>query len=84
MKITLAQRHLFNDSKPIMEIKGLDGKVQWDKCDLSDCPPYRLPGSMHAHGKFPTYKYEELPTVFKDTDGNEHEIENIISYQSSR
>ena len=84
MKITLAQRHLFNDSKPIMEIKGLDEKVQWDECDLSNSPPYRLPGTMTAHGKFPTYKYEELPTVFKDTDGNEHEIENIISYQSSR
>ena len=84
MKITLAQRHLFNDSKPIMEIKGLDEKVQWDNCDLSECPPYRLPGSMTAHGKFPTYKYEELPTVFKDINGNEHEIENIISYQSSK
>ena len=40
MKITLAQRHLFNDSKPIMEIKGVDGKIQWDECDLSECPPY--------------------------------------------
>ena len=84
MKITLAQRHLFNKSKPIVEIKGLDEKVQWDNCDLSECPPYRLPGTMTAHGKFPTYKYEELPTVFKDINGNEHEIENIISYQSSK
>ena len=83
MKITLAQRHLFNDSKPIIEIKGLDGKVQWDECDLSDCPPYRLPGSMTAHGKFPKYNYEDLPTTFKDTDGNEHLIENIIAYKSS-
>ena len=84
MKITLAQRHLFNGSKPIMEIKGVDEKVQWDECDLSNCPPYRLPGSMTAHGKFPTYKYEELPTTFKDTNGNEHEIDNITSYMSSR
>ena len=84
MKITLAQRHLFNDSKPIMEIKGLDGKVQWDECDLSNSPPYRLKGSMTAHGKFPTYKYEELPTVFKDTNGDEHNIDDIISYMSSK
>ena len=84
MKITLAQRHLFNDSKPIMEIKGLDEKVQWDNCDLSECPPYRLPGSMTAHGKFPTYKYEELPTVFKDTNGDEHNIDDITSYMSSK
>ena len=82
MKISLMQRHLFNDSKPIMEIDGVDGKVQWDECDLSDCPPYRLPGSMTAHGKFPTYKYEDLPTTFKDTNGNEHKIEHIIAYRS--
>ena len=84
MKISLMQRHLFNESKPIMRIEGVDDDVQWDECDLSECPPYRLPGSMTAHGKFPTYKYEELPTVFKDTDGNEHEIENITAYRSSR
>ena len=84
MKITLAQRHLFNDSKPIMEIKGLDEKVQWDNCDLSECPPYRLKGSMTAHGKFTTYKYEELPEVFTDTNGNEHRVEDIIAYRSSR
>tara|TARA_A100001011_G_C14259521_1_gene821690 strand:+ start:419 stop:673 length:255 start_codon:yes stop_codon:yes gene_type:complete len=84
MKITLAQRHRFNDSKPIMEIKGVDGKVQWDECDLSDCPPYRLKGTMNAHGKFPTYKYEELPTTFKDTNGNKHEIDDITSYMSSK
>ena len=82
MKISLMQRHLFNDSKPIMEIRGLDEKIQWDECDLTDCPPYRLPGTMTAHGKFPTYKYEELPTTFKDTNGDEHEIEHIISYRS--
>ena len=83
MKITLAQRHLFNDSKPIMEIKGVDGRVQWDECDLSECPPYRLKGTMNAHGKFPKYNYEELPTTFKDTDGNKHKIDDITSYMSS-
>ena len=46
--------------------------IQWDECDLSDCPPYREKGSMTAHGKFPRYNYDELPTTFKDTDGNEH------------
>ena len=84
MKITLAQRHLFNGSKPIMEIKDVDGKVQWDECDLSECPPYREKGSMTAHGKFPKYNYEDLPTTFKDTDGNEHNIDDITSYMSSK
>ena len=82
MDIKLAQRHLFNGCKPMIKL-GEDW-VQWDECDLSDSPPYRLPGSMTAHGKFPTYNYDELPTTFKDTDGEEHEIEDIIAYMSSR
>ena len=81
MNIKLAQRHLFNESKPMIKL-GEDW-VQWDECDLSECPPYRLPGSMTAHGKFPTYNYDELPTTFKDTKGNEHNIEDIIAYRSS-
>lgn len=83
MKITLAQRHLFNGSQPMCQIRDSEDWVQWDECDLSDCPPYRLKGSMHAHGKFPTYKYEELPTVFKDTNGNEHNVDDIVAYKSS-
>ena len=85
MKITLAQRHLFNDSKPMCEIYDTisTGWVQWDNCDLSECPPYRLKGNMNAHGKFPKYNYDELPTVFKDTNGDEHNIEDIIAYKSS-
>ena len=84
MKITLAQRHLFNESKPIVQILGSEDMVQWDESDLSECPPYRLPGSMTAHGKFPTYNYDDLPTVFKDTNGSEHLIEDIIAYTSSK
>ena len=39
---------------------------------------------MTAHGKFPTYKYEELSETFTDTDGTEHKVEDIIAYRSSR
>ena len=86
MKITLAQRHRFNDSKPIMEIKGVDGKVQWDECDLSNLPPLIEPGtvSMISHGKFSKYNKEDLPTTFRDTDGNEHLIADITMYKSSK
>ena len=84
MKITLAQRHLFNGSQPMVQIEGSDDWFQWEECDLTDCPPYRLPGSMTAHGKFPTYNYDDLPKTFKDTDGNEHNIDDIIAYRSSR
>ena len=91
MKITLAQRHLFNDSKPMIQLWGPDAEeehhmhqsverwVQWDECDLSECPPYREKGSLNAHGKFPRYDYEELPKTFKDTNGNEHNVDDIIS-----
>ena len=84
MKITLMRRHLFNESKPLIQIKGHDGWVKWDECDLSDSPPYRLKGSMTAHGKLPTYKYEELPETFTDTNGDKHKVEHIIAYKSSR
>ena len=84
MKITLAQRHLFNGSKPIMEIKGVDGKVQWDECDLSECPPARGPSTMTAHGKINIVSHDDLPKTFTDTDGNEHEVDNITSYRSSK
>ena len=76
MRITLAQRHLFNECKPMVQINEW---IQWDVCDLSDCPPYREKGSMTAHGKFPRYNYDELLTTFKDTDGNEHNVDDIIS-----
>ena len=96
MKITLAQRHLFNDSKPMIQLWGPDAEeehhmhqsverwVQWDECDLSDCPPYRLKGTMNAHGKFPTYNYDELPETFTDTNGKEHRIEDIHCMWSSK
>ena len=79
MRITLQQRHRFNKAKPIVQLDGSDEKIQWDECDLSESPPYRLKGSMTAHGKFPPYKYEELPTTFKDADGNVHNVDAIIS-----
>ena len=79
MRITLQQRHRFNKAKPTLQLDDSDTKIQWDECDLSESPPYRLKGSMTAHGKFPPYKYEELPTTFKDTDGNVHNVDDIIS-----
>ena len=77
------QIYAFNETKPIMEIKGVDGEVQWDECDLSDCPPARGPGTMTAHGKLSSYNYDDLPTTFTDTNGNEHLIDDIHSYKSS-
>ena len=84
MKISLMQRYRFNESKPIVQILGSEDMVQWDNCDLSDCPPFQQPGSMTAHGKINIVNHDELPETFTDTDGNEHKVEDIIAYRSSR
>ena len=83
MKIILSQRHLFNECKPMVQI---DEWVQWDECDLSNLPPLIEPGtaSMISHGKFSKYNDEDLPTTFRDTDGNEHLIADITMYKSSK
>ena len=81
MKIILGQRHLFNKSKPMCQLG--ENWVQWDKCDLSDSPPYRLRSTMNAHGKFPPYNYDELPTVFTSSNGKEYPIDEIVAYKDS-
>ena len=72
---------MFNESKPMCKLD--KDWIQWDNCDLSESPPYREKGSMTAHGKFPRYDYEELPNTFKDTNGNEHNVDDIIAYKDS-
>ena len=83
MRITLQQRHRFNKVKPMVQIEyhTLFEWVQWDDCDLSESPPYRLTGTMNAHGKFPKYNYDELPIVFTSSDGKEYPIDGIIAYK---
>ena len=83
MKFKLFQLYQMNRSKPFV---GIDiAEVQWDSCDLSDCPPERETGtiSMVNHGKISSCPPEDLPKTFKDTDGNEHNIEDIHSLKSS-
>ena len=79
MRIILGQRHMFNKSKPMCQLG--EEWVQWDNCDLSESPPYRLTGTMNAHGKFPKYNYDELPIVFTSSDGKEYPIDGIIAYK---
>jgi hypothetical protein len=81
MRIILSQRHMFNKSKPMCQLG--EEWVQWDSCDLSESPPYRLTGTMNAHGKFPKYNYDELPIVFTSSDGKEYPIEEITAYKDS-
>ena len=72
---------MFNKSKPMCRLD--KDWIQWDNCDLSDSPPYREKGTMNAHGKFPKYIYEDLPTTFKDISGKEYLIDDIIAYKDS-
>ena len=81
MRIILGQRHMFNKSKPMCQLG--EEWVQWDSCDLSESPPYRLTGTMNAHGKFPKYNYDELPIVFTSSDGKEYPIDEIKAYKDS-
>ena len=82
MIFPLVQLYVMNRSKPIVGIG--DEQVQWDYCDLEGLPPKRERGSMTDHGAIPKGQYENLPTMFTDTNGKEHKIEDIHSLTSSK
>ncbi len=83
MKFKLFQLYRMNESKPIVGVGDIE--VQWDSCDLSDCPPEREPGTVNmvSHGKLSPCAYEDLPTTFTDTKGDEYLIIDIHSLKSS-
>ena len=77
MKFPLIKLYDFNVSKPAVEVEGV-GELQWDECDLTGLPPYRLPGSTTDMGKIPKGQWDNLPEKFTATDGKEYLIEDII------
>ena len=83
MKFPLHHLYGLNKSKPMVEVEGVEGELQWDYCDLEGLPPEREGVSMVSHGTIPRGQRENLPETFKDTDGNEHRIEDIHSVRSS-
>ena len=68
---------MMNRTKPLVELEGIDGRLQWDTCDLEGLPPERLPGSMTDMGKIPKGQYDNLPKVFTATNGGIYFIQNI-------
>ena len=78
MKFPLLQLYVFNRSKPTVEVRGVEGRLQWDECDLTGLPPERENPTPTDHGKIPKGQWENLPKMFKATDGNEYPIEDII------
>ena len=83
MKFPLHQLYGLNKSKPMVEVEGVEGELQWDYCDLEGLPPRREKGSMTDHGAIPRGQYENLPETFVDIKGNEYKIEDIHTLRSS-
>ena len=79
MEFPLFQLHLFNRTKPILEVEGIDGELQWDECDLVDLPPERVNESMTSHGDIPKGQWANLPETFKATNGGMYFIKYIIA-----
>ena len=77
MKFPLDTLHQLNRSKPIVEIEGIEGEVQWDECDLSELPPERIEMSYTSNGKPPKGQWENLPKTFKAMSGGEYFIDHI-------
>ena len=83
MKFPLFQLHVFNRTKPILEVEGIDRKLQWDECDLAGLPPERLNGSMTSNGEIPEGQWDNLPETFKATNGGIYIIKYIVSLRST-
>ena len=77
MKFPLAQLYQLNRGKPVVEIEGIDGELQWDECDLTGLPPERIEVSFTSNGKPPKGQWDNLPKTFRDMNGCEFFIENI-------
>ena len=83
MRFPLIQLYELNNTKPLVEVSGVEGELQWDYCDLEGLPPRREKGSMTDHGAIPRGQYENLPETFVDMKGNEYKIEDIHTLWSS-
>ena len=83
MKFPLIQLYSMNRSKPIVEVEGIDGKLQWDYCNLEGLPPEREPGSMTDMGKIPKGQWDNLPETFIATNGKEYRIDDVSSIRPS-
>jgi len=78
MKFPLVQLYAFNRCKPNIVVKGIEGELQWDECDLTGLPPEREGVTVTDCGKIPKGQYDNLPKMFRATDGKEYLIEDIV------
>ena len=77
MKFPLIKLYDFNICKPIVQVEGVEGELRWDECDLTGLPPYRENVSMTNMGTIPKGQWDNLPKMFRATDGKEYPIEDI-------
>ena len=78
MKFPLIKLYDFNISKPNVQVEGVEGELQWDECDLTGLPPYRENVSMTSMGTIPKGQWDNLPLLFKATNGVEYPISDIV------
>jgi hypothetical protein len=78
MKFPLIKLYDFNISKPNVQVEGVEGELQWDECDLTGLPPYRENVSMTNMGTIPKGQWDNLPLLFKATNGVEYPISDIV------
>ena len=84
MNFPLIQLYSMNRSKPIVEVEGIDGILQWDYCDLEGLPPEVVDKTVHDMGKIPKGQYDNLPKTFYATTGGQYFIGSIYTLRSSR
>ena len=84
MNFPLIQLYSMNRSKPIVEVEGIDGMLQWDYCDLEGLPPEVVGKTVHDMGKIPKGQYDNLPKTFYATTGGQYFIGSIYTLRSSR
>tara|TARA_R110002012_G_scaffold276213_2_gene463110 strand:- start:1844 stop:2155 length:312 start_codon:yes stop_codon:yes gene_type:complete len=86
MKFPLINLYVLNKDKPIVQVEGIEGLLEWDYCDLKGLPPERvgIKGDMPTmtdKGKPSPNQYENLPKTFFATNKEEYLIEDIVMYK---
>ena len=78
MRFPLVQLYAFNRCKPNIVVRDIEGELQWDECDLTGLPPEREGVTVTDCGKIPKGQWDNLPKMFRATDGKEYSIEDIV------
>ncbi len=84
MTFPLIQLYTLNRTKPIVEVEGIDGELQWDYCNLEGLPPERIGEGMYSMGKVSKGQYDNLPKTFYATTGAQFFIAHIETLRPNK